>query len=136
MQSYGEPKSGTTWTERVITELALQLCGSSANTWCKMGGLEVIPNKPDPSYQWEMLYADTGKLYMHFNGEHKHVIPGLDVGKGCSPYGRAHVDRFEAKLPCKKRPYDVTKESLLKCLPNTSEGCAKQMPSRDPSVRR
>ncbi|CAM9420565.1 unnamed protein product [Ascophyllum nodosum] len=136
MESYGEPKSGTTWTERVITELALQLCGSSTNTWCKMGGLIVIPNRPDPSYQWEMLHADTGKLYMHFNGRYKHGIPGLDVGEECNPHGREHVNGFAMESPCKKRPRDVTRESLLKCLPITSEPCAERMPSRDPTVRR
>ena len=42
-----------------------------------MGGLKVIPNRPDPSYQWEMLHADTGKLYMHFNVSSK--TPDGDV---------------------------------------------------------
>lgn len=32
-----------------------------------MGGVRVIPNKPDPSYVWELLRADTGELFLHFN---------------------------------------------------------------------
>lgn len=32
-----------------------------------MGGLKVIPNRPGPSYVWEMLHADTGELYLHFD---------------------------------------------------------------------
>lgn len=32
-----------------------------------MGGLEVIPNTPDPSYRWEMIYMDTGGLFLHFD---------------------------------------------------------------------
>lgn len=32
-----------------------------------MGGLVVIPNKPDPSYIWEMLHADTGELFLRFD---------------------------------------------------------------------
>ena len=32
-----------------------------------MGALEVFPNRPDPSYVWEMLQADTGELFMHFD---------------------------------------------------------------------
>ena len=33
MCSNGEPKSGTTWTEGVITEIAVRLCGSPLNPW-------------------------------------------------------------------------------------------------------
>lgn len=29
----GEPKSGTTWTGRLVAALALHLCGSSTNQW-------------------------------------------------------------------------------------------------------
>lgn len=36
-----------------------------------MGGLKVFPNKPDPSYVWEMLYADTGELFLHFDVSHR-----------------------------------------------------------------
>lgn len=32
-----------------------------------MGGLRVIPNVPDPSYRWEMVHADTGELFIHFD---------------------------------------------------------------------
>lgn len=32
-----------------------------------MGGLKVIPSKPDAKYIWEMLHKDTGKLFMHFH---------------------------------------------------------------------
>ena len=32
-----------------------------------MGGLDVIPNTPDPSYVWEILNADTGELFLHFD---------------------------------------------------------------------
>lgn len=35
---------------------------------CKMGGLRVdLTGIPAPHYNFEMLHADTGKLYMHFN---------------------------------------------------------------------
>lgn len=32
-----------------------------------MGGLQVIPNDPDPSYRWEMVDADSGELFIHFD---------------------------------------------------------------------
>lgn len=32
-----------------------------------MGGLKVIPRLPDPSYIWEMLHADTGNVFLHFD---------------------------------------------------------------------
>lgn len=32
-----------------------------------MGGLKVIPRLPDPSYIWEMLHVDTGKVFLHFD---------------------------------------------------------------------
>ncbi|CAN0086026.1 unnamed protein product, partial [Ascophyllum nodosum] len=56
MGSTGEPKSGTTWTETIITDLAVHLCGSSRNTWCQMGGLTERHGVPAPKYEWEMLY--------------------------------------------------------------------------------
>ena len=34
---------------------------------CKMGGLVVIPKKPDPSYIWELINVETNELYLHFN---------------------------------------------------------------------
>ncbi|CAM9779816.1 unnamed protein product [Ascophyllum nodosum] len=136
MGSYGEPKSGTTWTERVITELAIRLCGSSTNTWCKMGGLRVHPNRPAPSYIWEMLYADTGTLFLHFDGKIKHKIAGLDVGDGCNTRGNGHINSFERMSPCRHDVKEPTRESILQCLPDTSERCAQLMPSQDPAVLR
>ena len=32
-----------------------------------MGGLKAVFGIPAPKYEWQMLYADTGKLFMHFN---------------------------------------------------------------------
>ena len=34
---------------------------------CQMGGLVVDPHDPAPNYVWEMLYADTGELFLHFD---------------------------------------------------------------------
>ncbi|CAM9854060.1 unnamed protein product [Ascophyllum nodosum] len=136
MGSYGEPKSGTTWTERVITELAIKLCGSSTNTWCKMGGMEVYSNIPAPSYIWEMLYAGTGTLFLHFDGRIKHTIAGLNVGEGCNTRGRGHVNSFDRASPCRHGVKEPTRESLFQCLPDTSKRCAQLMPSRDPAVLR
>ncbi|CAM9551407.1 unnamed protein product, partial [Ascophyllum nodosum] len=136
MSSTGEPKSGTTWTERIITDLAVHLCGSPRNAWCKMGGLRVVSGVPAPRYEWEMLYADTGKLFMHFNGLHKHPILGLDVGTDCNPRGNNHPNSFMTGPPCKNGPVEPTRESLLRCLPSTSDQCSKRMPSRDPAVIR
>ena len=31
-----------------------------------MGGLTERHGVPAPKYEWEMLYADTGELFMHF----------------------------------------------------------------------
>ncbi|CAM9551062.1 unnamed protein product [Ascophyllum nodosum] len=136
MGSTGEPKSGTTWTERIITDLAVRLCGSSRNTWCKMGGLKAVFGIPAPKYEWEMLYADTGELFMHFDGLIKHTILGLDVGPDCNPRGRSHFNTFMTGRPCTNGPMEPTRESLLQCLPSTSEKCSNMMPSRDPAVLR
>ena len=27
----------------------------------------VFPRKPDPAYVWELLHADTGDLFLHFD---------------------------------------------------------------------
>ena len=32
-----------------------------------MGGLVVYHHNPAPNYVWEMLYVDTGELFMHFD---------------------------------------------------------------------
>lgn len=32
-----------------------------------MGGLKVFPRLPDPSYVWELLHAETGELFLHFD---------------------------------------------------------------------
>ncbi|CAM9904786.1 unnamed protein product [Ascophyllum nodosum] len=136
MGSTGEPKSGTTWTETIITDLAVHLCGSSRNTWCQMGGLTERHGVPAPKYEWEMLYADTGELFMHFTGNTKHTILGLDVGEDCNPRGNYHPNGFMTGPPCKNGPVMPTRESILQCLPDTSERCSDMMPSRDPAVLR
>ncbi|CAM9389443.1 unnamed protein product [Scytosiphon promiscuus] len=119
----GEPKSGTTWLGRLMPQLALQLCGSSTNTWCEMGGLVVVPNEPSPWYEFEMLKKDESggdnpTLFLHYKGNDKHLIPGMtakDPPDGCTNGGRRHRNFFENDMPCISG-YPPNREMLRSCL--------------------
>lgn len=63
-----------------------------------MGGLRVIPNKPDPSYVWELLRADTGELFLHFN-----VSRGLPRISGQKESLLLAPGRFCVHSPCNYR---------------------------------
>eukprot|EP00752_Nemacystus_decipiens_P012849 g11376.t1 len=133
----GEPKSGTTWFARVLVELCLQLCGNPENTWCEMGGLttEEIPPALAPHYEFEMLHAETGEVFLHFKPIPKHEIPGLEAKGSCSRRSVSHPNSWGFQSPCPSAR-DLTRDSLTACLPDTSPTCAQYMPPLDPAVRR
>ncbi|CAM9463136.1 unnamed protein product [Ectocarpus sp. 6 AP-2014] len=132
----GEPKSGTTWLGRLMPQLALELCGSSTNTWCEMGGLAVYPNEPSPWYEFELLKKGTGEgggptLFLHYKGSNKHVIPGMSWKghpEGCNQGGRRHRNFFEDDPPCISGPAS-TREQLTGCLWKTSSRCMGFVPT-------
>ncbi|CAN0144840.1 unnamed protein product [Scytosiphon promiscuus] len=134
MIALGEPKSGTTWLGRVIVELCVQICGNPENTWCKMGGLKVVHNRPAPYYEFEMLHADTDELFLHFEGAQKHVIPGLGQ-KGCDGNMISHCNSFGKQYPC-KGDSALPRGGLVACLPGISQKCILNLSPLDPAQRR
>ncbi|CAB1101820.1 unnamed protein product [Ectocarpus sp. CCAP 1310/34] len=119
-----------------MPQLALELCGSSTNTWCEMGGLAVYPSEPSPWYEFELLKRGTGEgsgptLFLHYKGSNKHVIPGMSWKghpEGCNQGGRRHRNFFEDYPPCISGPAS-TREQLTGCLWNTSSRCMGFVPS-------
>ncbi|CAN0450242.1 unnamed protein product, partial [Ectocarpus sp. 12 AP-2014] len=140
MDATGEPKSGTTWLGRLVPDLALHLCGNANNSWCGMGGLAVLDNLPAPKYVFEMVNktAGEGALFLHFDGNGKHYIPGMkgEPHPGCDNGGRPHENYFGDTPPCLDEEETPTRERLRACLFNTSALCVQYMPSVDPDVRR
>ncbi|CAN0284169.1 unnamed protein product, partial [Ectocarpus sp. 6 AP-2014] len=137
----GEPKSGTTWLGRMVPSLAIELCGSENNPWCQLGGVEVFPHPPAPSYEFELLNISTPtgrpRLFLHFQGRIKHIIPGMDLGipLKCRNGGRLHKEGFMDLQPCDSGE-SPTRERLESCLWNTTKRCVNYMTSTDPAVRR
>ena len=48
-----------------------------------MGGLKAVFGIPAPKYEWEMLYADTGELFMHFDVREEQNMEVCKVPGGC-----------------------------------------------------
>ncbi|CAM9127032.1 unnamed protein product [Ectocarpus sp. 13 AM-2016] len=138
----GEPKSATTWLGRIVPALAIELCGSSNNRWCQLGGLMVHPNTPAPCYEFELLNktmdgSNDTDIFLHFYGQHKHKIPGMNqpgLPVECRNGGRVHEDRFMDLPPC-ELDESPTRKRLTSCLWDTSPRCTIFMSMVRPSVR-
>lgn len=126
LSAKGEPKSGTTWVGRVIPQLAIELCGSSTNTWCEMGAVQVIYSFPAPRYKFEMIDAsqEEKKLALHFSGDDKHIIPGMwkDSAPQHCRRGRVHKNYFQENQPCES-DLPPSRKRLKECLWDTSPSC-------------
>ncbi|CAM9575188.1 unnamed protein product [Scytosiphon promiscuus] len=100
-----------------------------------MGGLNVTDRPPAPRYEFEMLNADTGDVYLHFQGAWKHVVPGLEESKACTGGGIPHHNSFENFYPCSGAS-GLTRAELTACLPTVTPECTTYLPPLDPARRR